>query len=234
MKATMFRKMVKNRRFFWMSDWFSLVISAPVRTSVSDGLAEARLDAAGELLVADRAVAADLDGVDEAGLGRRTPARSGRSNSEKVAPPGESASPKRGDAGQGELPGAGGRRDLDLVADREVALVGAALVDGHLVATARPLPLDEGPRRELAAERDRAERGWAVCPETSGLPSLPMMLAKPWTSPCASDTPGTALTSSDDRVRHPVALLVAEVGLDHVGRADVGVGVAERVGEERS
>ena len=110
MKARTFRKTVKNLRLFWMSDWFSLVISAPVSTSVSVVLP--RLDsmrsASSSSLTEPSPV--DQDGVDQAGLAHELLRRSGRSKSAKVAPPGESASPKLAMPDEGELPGAGGRR----------------------------------------------------------------------------------------------------------------------------
>ena len=119
-----------------MSDWFSLVISAPVSTSVSDALPRVdsmRLASSSSLTEpSPRTCTAST----KPGLATNSCAV-GRSNSANVAPPGESASPKRAMPTSVNSRRAGGAGDLDLVADREVALVGAALVDGDLVAALR-------------------------------------------------------------------------------------------------
>ena len=196
MKATTFRKTVKNRRFFWMSDWFSLVISAPVRTSVSDALPRVdsmRLASSSSLTEPSPRT---CHGVDEAGLGHEPPAPSAGRTSEKWR--------RRGSR----------RRRSGRCPERELALAPVAPAIWILSPTAKwplsalPLsmatwspPCGLAPSTKLHVARSPVSAtepnvGGAVCPETSALPSLPMMLAKPMTSPCASETPGTALTSA--------------------------------------
>ena len=62
-------------------------------------------------------------------------------------------------------------------------------------------PVGERPstKSHVSSSPDNVEApnvGAAVAPETSGFPSLPMIEAKPETSPWASATPGTAATSA--------------------------------------
>ena len=108
-----------------MSDWFSLVISAPVRTSVSDALPRRGLDAAGQLLSLTEPSPLTSTASTKPGWPTNSCAV-GRSNSANVAPPGESASPKRAMPDERELAAAALADDRDLVADREVALLEAA------------------------------------------------------------------------------------------------------------
>ena len=119
-----------------MSDWFSLVISAPVRTSVSDALPRVdsmRLASSSSLTEpSPRTCTAST----KPGLATNSCAV-GRSNSENVAPPGESASPKRAmpDSVNSRAPVAPAIWILSPTA--KWPLFGAALVDGDLVTALR-------------------------------------------------------------------------------------------------
>ena len=223
---------MKNCRLSSIWLWFSSVISAPVRTSVS--LSGPRACSMLGASSSSGTVPSPRTWIESRKPGLPTNSWAvARSKSEKVAPPGESASPKRA------MPARVNSRAPVVLA----IWMRSPIEKLPLSALALSMAVSSGPVGDLPSTKSHVSRspdsvdapnvGGAVVPETSGLPSLPMMAAKPETSPWASATPGTAATSATRLSGMRSRCSLAELGLDHVRRADEGVGVAEHVREQR-